>query len=124
MADSITVDAIAVIRAFEKMGEKAIPTANKALNDVASEILRLSQREVPHDKGTLQNSGNVSQGASQLEVKVGYNTPYAGRLHEHPEFHFQKGRKGKYLEDPVYNEGNMPVFQDFFEKKMREVLDV
>jgi hypothetical protein len=65
--------------------------------------MRLSQKEVPHDKGTLQNSGyvNFAFGGSKGDIVIGYNTPYAARLHEHPEYHFQKGRKGKYLYDPI-----------------------
>jgi len=34
-------------------------------------------------------------------VEVGYHTPYATRLHENPQYNFQRGRKGKYLEDPI-----------------------
>jgi hypothetical protein len=63
------------------------------------EVLRLSQREVPHDKGELQNSGHVAQDGE--DAIVGYNKVYAARLHEHPEYRFQKGRKGKYLIDPI-----------------------
>lgn len=66
---------------------------------VANEVLRLSQMEVPHDEGTLQNSGVAEE--IDGDIVVGYHTPYAARLHEHPEYHFQKGRKGKYLEDPI-----------------------
>lgn len=74
--------------------------AYTALGAVADEILRLSSFEVPHDIGTLQGSGAVEPRADG-GVDVGYNTPYAARLHEHPEYRFQKGRKGKYLEDPI-----------------------
>src|SRR6185436_8224868 len=70
-----------------------------SLWEIGNEILRLSQFEVPHDKGTLQNSGNVEKIGD--DVIVGYHTPYAARLHEHPEYNFGKGRKGKYLEDPI-----------------------
>lgn len=86
----------------------------QAVRDVASEVLRLSSREVPHDKGMLQNTGFVEDGAE--ESIVGYNTPYAARLHEHPEYRFQKGRKGKYLEDPIKN--NMQTFKDFILRAM------
>ena len=72
----------------------------KGLRDVGDELLRLSQLEVPLDVGTLQGSGNVEPKNKDL-VEVGYNTPYAARLHEHPEYHFQNNRKGKYLTDPL-----------------------
>lgn len=83
---------------FEKAYKAGVP---KALMDVAFEVLRLSQFEVPHDVGTLQNSGTVE--LVDEDVVLGYHTPYAARLHEHPEYRFQKGRKGKYLEDPINN---------------------
>lgn len=72
-----------------------------SMDDIANEILRLSQIEVPHDIGTLQNSGAVDEGLTPDSRIIGYHTPYAARLHEHPEYHFQRGRKGKYLEDPI-----------------------
>ncbi|MGH8429987.1 MAG: hypothetical protein ACREUF_06260 [Solimonas sp.] len=35
-------------------------------------------------------------------VLVAFNTPYAARLHEHPEFHFtEPGAGGKYVEDKL-----------------------
>lgn len=71
----------------------------RALYDVGLELLRLSQLEVPHDEGTLQNSGTVE--TDNNAIIVGYHTPYAARLHEHPEYRFQRGRKGKFLEDPI-----------------------
>lgn len=73
---------------------------NKGLLDAGLEGLRLTQFEVPHDEGTLQNSGTVDV-MPNGDVVMGYHTPYAARLHEHPEYRFQKGRKGKYISDPL-----------------------
>lgn len=67
--------------------------------EVGDEIMRLSQSEVPLDEGTLKDSGTVQR--YQSDVVVGYHTAYAARLHEHPEYRFKNGRKGKYLEDPI-----------------------
>lgn len=82
--------------------EEGVP---RGLLDAGNELMRLSQLEVPHDEGTLQNSGTVETdnlGINGMKsVIVGYHTPYAARLHEHPEYHFREGRKGKYLEDPA-----------------------
>lgn len=72
----------------------------KALLDAGLEGMRLTQYEVPHDEGTLQNSGAVEV-MPNGDVVLGYHTPYAARLHEHPEYRFQKGRKGKYISDPL-----------------------
>lgn len=85
----------------------------QAIHDIAEDILRLSQVEVPHDTGELQNSGFVEPTGPAEEATVGYNKVYAARLHEHPEYHFQKGRKGKYLEDPIKN--NIASFLKYFE---------
>ncbi len=82
---------------FEKAVDK---TSEASTLDTAYEVLRLSQFEVPHDEGTLQNSGTVET-LPNGDVIIGYHSKYAARLHEHPEYHFQKGRKGKYLSDPI-----------------------
>ena len=84
--------------------------ALSAINDVASEILRLSSFEVPHGTGLLQNSGHVEPDTDK-QVIVGYNKVYAARLHENPQYQFQKGRKGKYLEDPI--KSNFSLFQRY-----------
>lgn len=93
------VDSRAVMARLDAMTRKEPQARKDAGEDVANEILRLSQAEVPIDEGTLQNSGTV-QFVDDAWV-VGYHTPYAARLHEHPEYRFQRGRKGKYLEDPI-----------------------
>jgi hypothetical protein len=99
-------------RGLDAFLKSAISRKDKALKDIASEVLRLSQREVPHNVGTLQNSGAIED-ENDYEI-VGYNTVYAARLHEHPEYRFKNGRKGKYLEDPIKNNKN--VFLDYYKK--------
>lgn len=90
---------------------KALPGAKSAAeNSVATEVLRLSGLEVPHQYGDLQNSGAVLKVGS-LTI-VGYFKAYAARLHEHPEYQFREGRKGKYLEDPI-NKNIEPLNQTF-----------
>lgn len=94
----------------KKFAERIAEFTQKGVNAVADEVLRLSQFEVPHDKGLLQNSGHV-EAQRDLSALVGYNKVYAARLHEHPEYRFQKGRKGKYLEDPIKN--NLRILRKF-----------
>ena len=91
---------------------------SKAVGEAGDELLRLSALEVPHDTGELQNSGKVDKG--DLEASVSYNTPYAVRMHEHPEYKFQKGRKGKYLEDPLKN--NISKFRNIINNEIKESL--
>jgi len=87
---------------FDSKISKAIPKmiagASKGVGMAGDELLRLSLIEVPFDTGHLQSTGNKAQ--KELEVAVSYNTPYAVKVHEHPEYHFKNGRKGKYLESP------------------------
>lgn len=86
----------------------------------AERLLALSAEQVPLDEGTLQGSGSVSTPlASRDEIvsQVVYDTPYAARLHEHPEYNFQGGRKGKYLEDPALE--NKGELGDIIRKEVR-----
>ena len=111
MAGNIEFDASDFLRKIPTAIQRAEDVMRKAVKQVADEVLRLSQFEVPHDTGLLQNSGHTeSEGEGQI---VGYNKVYAVRLHENPQYHFQKGRKGKYLEDPIKN--NLGVFQKFIQ---------
>lgn len=90
----------------------------QAVHNVASEILRLSSRVVPLDTGMLLTSGNVIDQPEYSEV--GYNKVYAARLHEHPEYNFKNGRRGKYLEGPIKE--NMTVFTKYFQEAITNAL--
>jgi hypothetical protein len=70
----------------------------EAVEDCTEFMLDEANKGVPHDEGILQASGLASFDESNLSGAVSYNTPYAVRLHEHPEFRFQKGRRGKWVE--------------------------
>lgn len=101
----------------KELNQKVKKQSMKALGEMSDELLRLSSFEVPHDEGLLQTSG-TKQPERDYYI-VGYNKVYAARLHEHPEYNFKKGRKGKYLEDPLKN--NMKVFKDFYKKTMEKI---
>jgi hypothetical protein len=77
----------------------------KGLKDSLEFILAESNKLVPHDEGTLQASGNVSIDDLAIGIRgsVYYDTPYAARLHENPQYNFNKGRQGKYLEKAIYD---------------------
>lgn len=115
---NIKVDVTDFIKKSTRFGELIKEKTHLAVNAVADEVLRLSQFEVPHDTGRLQNSGHVEPGEDELHALVGYNTVYAARLHENPQYHFQKGRKGKYLEDPIKN--NIDIFRSYIMKIIGE----
>lgn len=115
---SVQIDTKGFLASINKLATQAVSSGKYSAMDIGNEILRLSQIEVPHDKGTLQNSGTVEEIGD--DVVVGYHTPYAARLHEHPEYRFKKGRKGKYLEDPIKrNEQILGIkFSKTFEEKL------
>lgn len=114
----IDIDTTAFTASIKQLSAKSNKAAQFSALDIGNEILRLSQFEVPHDTGYLQDTGVVEQVGDN--VIVGYHTPYAARLHEHPEYNFQKGRKGKYLEDPIVR--NEKVLGIKFGKKFEATL--
>lgn len=119
MALIVDIDAKEVLAKLGKLsGAELERAARAARGEVGDALLNLSQKEVPHDIGTLANTG-VSQAEGNDHV-VGYNTPYAARLHEHPEYKFQKGRKGKYLEQPIKE--NINQFTQVFGMAVKERL--
>lgn len=104
MADkffTVKIDPSNFIDMIDNLAKKVDKISMKALAEMGDTLLNLSSKEVPHDTGALQATGVVDPNESKQTVTVGYHTPYAARLHEHPEYRFQKGRKGKYLEDPL-----------------------
>lgn len=104
MADkffTIKIDPSNFLNMIEKIEQKVDKISMTALKEMGDTLLNLSSYEVPHDTGALQSTGSVESNEKNQTVTVGYHTPYAARLHEHPEYHFQKGRKAKYLEDPL-----------------------
>lgn len=72
--------------------------ALEGLSDALQYLLEESNKLVPLDESPLQSSGAVSVDADLLHGVVSYDTPYAVRLHEHPEYRFQRDREGKWLE--------------------------
>jgi len=101
MANKFTVkiDSSSFMKVIDDISKKVDSINLDALMEMGDTLLNLSSKEVPHDTGALQATGVVERGSD--EVIVGYHTPYAARLHEHPEYKFKKGRKGKFLEDPL-----------------------
>jgi len=89
---------------FGGIGREIIAGTRQGVGRAGERLLALSAAEVPLELGTLLGSGSVStplSSADEIVAQVIYDTPYAARLHEHPEYEFQNGRKGKYLEDPA-----------------------
>lgn len=90
----------------------------EAVFDALDHLLDESNKKVPHDEGDLQASGQTQLDPVHMSGRISYNTPYAIRLHEHPEYNFQKGREGKWLERTIKRR-KTAVLQ-YMQNKMKE----
>jgi hypothetical protein len=98
----ISFNASDFLRKSSEAAKRILNASEDGEDRAADELLRLSQLEVPLDKSTLANSGHADRDSKGAYVAYGGPaSDYAVRLHEHPEYSFQHGRKGKYLEDPL-----------------------
>ena len=72
-------------------------------NLAAERLLAVSMPRVPFDLGTLRGAGQVVTATDPAEgAGVVFDTPYAARLHEHPEYNFQEpGTGAKFVETPA-----------------------
>ena len=68
-------------------------------------LASVSKDQVPLDQGPLKNSCYVDVNDDGSEGTVSYDTPYAVAQHENTWYNHQRGRKAKYLEDPVNDPG-------------------
>jgi len=91
----------------------------------ASVIGNESEKQCPYDTGFLKDSYDqkeMMKGGDVYGYTIGYGikhrVPYAIRLHEHPEYKFQRGKKGKYLEDPI--KMNLGNWQGKMRNKLKE----
>lgn len=98
------------------MSEEAENELSEGVHQAGDTLLEISVEEVPFDESTLSKSGKVDN-SEALKSEVSFDTPYAHRLHEHPDYNFQNGRKGKYLEDPL--KLNFQNFMDTISNKLK-----
>jgi hypothetical protein len=94
--------------------------ATEAAEEAGRKLLKEANRNVPHELGTLEASGDVT--AENQQAFVSYDTPYAVRLHEHPEYKFQGKGEGKWLEKAMQRRNLLmtadmaPPFVKFFKR--------
>lgn len=74
-------------------------------------ILEVSNKRVPIEEGTLERSGKVTSEVTETGARsaISYNTPYAVAQHERLDFHHDKGRSAKYLEQAMGNAGKVAL---------------
>lgn len=95
--------------------------ALRAVKIGAETLLEKSKLHVPHRKGMLENSGATSSDATNPDQPVAttfYDTPYAERLHEHPEYNFKGKGRGKWLQ--TAKDENQKIILEEMARIMRE----
>lgn len=80
----------------KEVKSKVTAGGKRALTIVGHYLLEESIKTVPYRDGILEASGATSTDGKT--VCVSFNTPYARRLHEHPEYNFRGKGRGKWLE--------------------------
>ena len=80
-----------------------LSNATSGLNLASLRLLALSLDGVPTRDAVLAGSGTTDPAATENDpADVIFDTPYAARLHEHPEYDFSKdanpNARGKWLE--------------------------
>jgi hypothetical protein len=85
-----------------------------------SHILNEANNIAPKDEGILIQTSDVDVDPVAGKASAFYVQKYAPRLHEHPEYNFQGGRQGKWLEKATL--ANMDVVRDMIAKEIRERL--
>jgi len=93
----------------------------KGLYKAAHHVAKLSKDEVPLDKRPLMDSQVVDIDEAGHEAVVSYDTPYARRWHEE-DANFQRGRKKKYLEDPINDPAAHDALQNCLAAEYKEAL--
>lgn len=68
-------------------------------------LLTESNRTVPIEEATLERSGQTSVDRVKAEGAVSYDTPYARRQHEDLSLGHDAGRRGKWLEMTLKEQG-------------------
>ena len=116
----VQIDISGLQHGLNKLRNEVADWADEAIKEMADTLLLLSQAEVPHDEGTLEKSGSVKK-LKKGKYQVGYHTPYAAFQHEGGDekriiTNYQKGRKKKFLENPLKE--NLPRWQKVFKKEL------
>lgn len=108
--DRVDWDMGAANRAIDSGSEDGLRDAGEDLRERADAL-------APVQSGRLVGSAAVAVEGS--EAVIGYDTVYAVRLHEHPEYHFRNGG-GKWLER-AQNEGHSGLLVRLAEGMKRHI---
>lgn len=79
--------------------------AAKGLGDAVEFLGDESDRTAPIEEGTLIRSRVSSVDRSKLRGAVSYDTPYSARQHEEMDYRHDEGRRAKFLESAMKEQG-------------------
>lgn len=103
--------------------EKIIKATQLGLIEATETLKKDSNDIAPQDEGELIRSSDVTFNKDKSRGRVTYDTPYAKRLHEHPEYNFSKDKnpkaQGEYLRKPSYKEKK---YQKIIANEIKKVL--
>lgn len=143
------VDTTAWNKRLQDLAHKADRAWEKGVAEAAGQLLNdavMQEPTVPLKEGTLRASGSVhvdrkfvdkspdpdgvgtpntgeddtvKRSRNKVVGTVGFNTPYAARLHEHPEFEFtEPGSGGKFLSSKL--EANQKDYREVMVRRIRK----
>lgn len=88
--------------------EKALATAEQLGREATvrggERLLESARTRVPYATGELAGSARLV--ADDEGVAVGYEAKHARFLHAHPEWNFEGGRSGRWLEETIEEEAD------------------
>lgn len=90
---------------------------SRALEESLLYLLAETNKVVPLDRGDLRRSGGID--VDGVSGNIYYDTAYAVKMHENPQFSFKNGRKGKYLESTVNS--SIDKIRDYLASELRNV---
>ncbi|MDF2884740.1 MAG: hypothetical protein K0R54_5310 [Clostridiaceae bacterium] len=85
-------------KGFNEALKKVGIVNDKALHDVALDLLGKAKELAPVDTGDLR--GSASMEIENNVATIGFEEPYAVSQHEHTEYEHPQGGQAKYLEQP------------------------
>jgi hypothetical protein len=74
-------------------------SGRESVQAAAERVLARANEHVPYRSGALESTGKVS--TDGLEAAISYDTVYAARLHQHPEYNFQGKGRGRWLVEAI-----------------------
>jgi len=110
-----------VVKHYEWRGplvQKVVTEASRVgVVNAAEHVLADAYPYVPYEDGDLRDSGRAQQdrdlsGRYVAEAFVSYDTPYAVKLHEHPNYNFKGSGEGKWLEHALQRRASRMADED------------